>query len=493
MTQSQLKALPELASLVESRTWGLRAPQLRAKISELAALVFAGSCLLSAQALASGLPSGPSVGEVSMVLGKAWVESGGGRQRVIEGTPVHVHDKIVTSGSGHVHIRFKDNALVSIRPESLFEIDRYDYDPANPGASVVKFNVQDGVVRAISGEAAREARENFRLNTPIAAIGVRGTDFVVSASAQTVRAQVNEGTIVVAPYSMDCAVEAFGPCRVSNAMELTGAGNQIVEVRTDALNPVLLPGPDSAALPQQPPVVQRAAAAAPIKEAEQTAEDPYVSSVASRAVNTKLTVSTTAVPPQAGSPSQPLPPVFTPAAPVAPQALTNRQLVWGRWSNSTQVGANERITVSYDIATADNRKITIRDDRGLYALFRTENGPNIVQHGLGVVGFALNQAQATYSQNGVGSLMSVSKGALSIDFNQSRFTTSLDLNHAATGPVTFSDSGMIFHGGYFHSRNPGQVMAGAVSLDGAEAGYFFEKTLQNGGLIEGITLWGRLP
>jgi hypothetical protein len=32
-------------------------------------------------------------------------------------------------------------------------------------------------------------------------------------------------------------------------------------------------------------------------------------------------------------------------------------------------------------------------------------------------------------------------------------------------------------------------MAGAVSLDGKEAGYFFEKQLQSGA-IHGLTLWG---
>ena len=62
----------------------------------------------------------------------------------------------------------------------------------------------------------------------------------------------------------------------------------------------------------------------------------------------------------------------------------------------------------------------------------------------------------------------------------------------ATGAVKFADSGLLYSGGYFHSRSATQAMAGATSLDGAEAGYFFEKTLQNG-YIEGLTLWGRQP
>lgn len=43
--------------------------------------------------------------------------------------------------------------------------------------SLVRFRLDRGVARAISGAAAEGARERFRLNTPLVAIGVRGTDF----------------------------------------------------------------------------------------------------------------------------------------------------------------------------------------------------------------------------------------------------------------------------------------------------------------------------
>ena len=50
-------------------------------------------------------------------------------------------------------------------------------DEANPSDSQVKLNLIEGTARAVSGEAAKAAKERFRLNTPIAAIGVRGTDY----------------------------------------------------------------------------------------------------------------------------------------------------------------------------------------------------------------------------------------------------------------------------------------------------------------------------
>jgi hypothetical protein len=54
--------------------------------------------------------------------------------------------------------------------------------------------------------------------------------------------------------------------------------------------------------------------------------------------------------------------------------------------------------------------------------------------------------------------------------------------------VNFAASGRLYDGGYFHTRSDTERLAGAVSLDGKEAGYFFEKQLENGG-IQGLTLW----
>ena len=84
--------------------------------------------------------------------------------------------------------------------------------------------------------------------------------------------------------------------------------------------------------------------------------------------------------------------------------------------------------------------------------------------------------------------MQVNGGKFDIDFQENRFATELYLNHDTTGPVDFIASGLLYDGGYFHSSSDTQRIAGAVSLDGTEAGYFFERQLQDGS-ISGLTLW----
>ena len=175
-------------------------------------------------------------GEVTFSLGKAFLN---GDELIKVGSKIHEGDVIETLGNGHVHIRFADNGLVSVRPDSRLSIEHYSYDPKKPSDSVIKFNLNEGVMRSISGTGAKAARDKFRLNTPIAAIGVRGTDFVVKASNDLVQAIVNEGAIVVAPFSNSCNAGSVGPC--SDSVELNSTAQQLLELSSLNESPRLIP------------------------------------------------------------------------------------------------------------------------------------------------------------------------------------------------------------------------------------------------------------
>ncbi|MBU2098898.1 MAG: FecR family protein [Gammaproteobacteria bacterium] len=453
----------------------------------IAAALTLGSAVASAQTALTIADTSDVVGEVSLVLGRAWLEGSEGRAMIAAGTPVRASDRILTESNGHVHIRFVDQALVSVRPDSRLEIVQYDYNADQPQRSAIKLSLEEGITRSISGHGATSARERFRLNTPIAAIGVRGTDFVVNASPGSVRALVNEGAIILAPYSSECTAATFGPC-LTNAVELTDSALQMIELDGSSTAPRLLP----ATVEREPGMQQEIQTA--VVDAEASAEDKtagtgvYLENVTSQRVKAEVS----AVNPT----PRPQPPTiavvdFTPPELLTSSALRQNNLVWGRFGGEG-FGAQERITTSYAAASA-GRDITIGGNAGAhtYLLFREGKGSTQIRtDGMGPVSFSLESAQAFYSSASGVVAMAVNGGKLDINFDNNQFATELNLNHFFTGKVDFVASGKLDSAGYFRSDAGTGNLAGAISLDGAEAGYFFEQQLLNGG-IQGLTLWDK--
>lgn len=456
------------------------------------------------------------VGEVSLVLGEAHrLSKTGVRESLRRGSEIFVGDQINTRSNGHVHVHFVDDALVSVRPNSQLLIQLYNYNADDPASSAVKFELNEGVTRAISGEAAKSARDRFRLNTPIAAIGVRGTDFVVSASASTTRALVNEGSIIMAPYSGACSSEALGPC-ATNALELRADDLQLVSLRQDEPLPRLLPSqtiraPDilreevqvavatnNAGLNGEPVLgvsQPNSVGGKPQNNTEQEiSNEVLLEGVTTVQVRADAKVAAESVAAKDFVPTDPIVVIeaaegsvaqfdLTPPSPLEESELRDRQLVWGRYADSPL--PTERLALPFEEASAF-RNITVGSLE--YGLFRNEPGPRRLASDLGVIGFQLTSAQAVFnSATGVAAMV-VNSGNLDINFQESTFSTALDLISDPTGPVLFTANGKLADGGFLRAFEATQRVAGAVSFDGAEAGYLFEQ-LVNDGFISGLTLW----
>ncbi|MFK7863352.1 MAG: FecR domain-containing protein [Pseudohongiellaceae bacterium] len=450
-----------------------------------------------------------SIGHVQIVLGKAYIESvEKGRQRIEAGSKIYVGDEITTRSNGTVFINFVDDASVSVRQDSHLQILSYQYDKARPEDSKVKFNLVRGVTRAISGEAATAAREQFRLNTPIAAIGVRGTDFVVRATDSTTEAQVNEGTIVLAPLSAECSTDSFGPC-VANAVELTGDSFNTIALDNNEASPRVLP----AAQDRGSEVLQQEVQtmlASNTSAVEEPAAEPYVEEVFVEEANSNQVAADTTVAaldttatipepepeipePEIPEPEIPIPdpvlPDFTPALATTEVALKENQLVWGRFAGVAD--DLERITLPRADA-AVGREVTLGNFE--YTLYRDPGDRVRVDRSLGTVNFALDSAQAFHNSAAGTVALRVVDGTLGIDFQENTFATQLNLDHETTGPIDFSTVGGVFDGGFLRSSDESLSFGGsgsfggAVSFDGQEAGYFFEQQLENAS-IEGLTLW----
>ena len=93
------------------------------------------------------------------------------------GVGVMSMDTAVTA-RGQMQIDFIDETRVDITEHSRLLIDEFVYDPAN-GKAALGLRATIGTVRYASGQIAKNFKQNVKIRTPSATIGVRGTDFVM--------------------------------------------------------------------------------------------------------------------------------------------------------------------------------------------------------------------------------------------------------------------------------------------------------------------------
>ena len=424
-----------------------------------------------------------SVGKVTLVLGQATLVSSNGVTSALQkGSSVKPGDRIETAGGGHVHIRFVDDALVSVRPSSRLIIEEYEYNPAKVLDSQVRFKLEKGVARAISGAAAESAKERFRLNTPLVAIGVRGTDFVVNSQLDQTTAHVNQGAIVMAPLGAGCQASALGPCNTSAATLVSAQmGNVLAEYKDGLGQPELKPyfvrSTYFAAAPD-PDVRSAKSPANPAKVDVAAKPDNSVIQVTSVVSGGIFTAAVEELPHVPG----PVEPPVMPPTPPAPPAL-----VWGHWVKPTGSGD---FSEPFRVA-ALGRDVTVGNND--YVLYRapSDTGLAAIQPSLGTVGFQLQQAHALFRPwGGVNQEATAGTGTLSINFATRQFQTQLELNHAAAGAHTLASQGVVLSDGMFGGATATQKVIGATTLDGKNAGYMFEKNVDSG-VFNGITLWAR--
>jgi ribosomal protein L12E/L44/L45/RPP1/RPP2 len=119
------------------------------------------------------------IGSVTETSGTAIIKRGKDTIQIAKGTLVETNDKIETK-NGKVKIVFKDDTNVVVTESSSLIIDDFVYDPKS-GAGKLGLKAAAGTVRYVSGSIAKDPK-NVKINTPTAAIAVRGTDFVMAVS-----------------------------------------------------------------------------------------------------------------------------------------------------------------------------------------------------------------------------------------------------------------------------------------------------------------------
>jgi hypothetical protein len=117
---------------------------------------------------------------------------------------IYNHEIIKTGKNSKVQIRFIDNALLTLKAESELNIKAYVYSEVNEKDNQVLIELVAGGFRTLTGKIGKGNKEAYKVNTPVASIGIRGTLYDVQISFDKIIAGVWQGGI-----SLDTAQGRF--------------------------------------------------------------------------------------------------------------------------------------------------------------------------------------------------------------------------------------------------------------------------------------------
>lgn len=123
------------------------------------------------------------VGRVLSARGVVTASGGEDSTRALNrGSRVYEGETIKTP-RGRVQIRFADGGLVSLRQGARFKVEEYDTgdtadgaDDEDDGGSIV-MRLFQGAMRTITGAVGDDDDEQYRMETPVATVGIRGTQY----------------------------------------------------------------------------------------------------------------------------------------------------------------------------------------------------------------------------------------------------------------------------------------------------------------------------
>jgi hypothetical protein len=154
-------------------------------------------------------------GNVDAISGSATLSDSSGQsirlqqdQQVFEGATIN------TSSDDEIHIATVDGGIVAIRPNSVFQIDEYIADGEDHDK--VSMTLLKGAMRSITGWIGKHHPLAYRLATPNAIIGIRGTDHEVTVIEESeddeagTYESVNEGVTVISNTQGDEEVRPGG-------------------------------------------------------------------------------------------------------------------------------------------------------------------------------------------------------------------------------------------------------------------------------------------
>lgn len=132
-----------------------------------------------------------SVGEVT-----AYDTANDQERKLKRRSKIFAGDEIRTGQKAKVQLKFKDKGVIALQENTQLQISEYEYTGIDGNPERSFFKLVKGGFRAISGAIGKQNPEDYKVETPLATIGIRGTDYSALLASQ-LKVKVHNGAVQV--------------------------------------------------------------------------------------------------------------------------------------------------------------------------------------------------------------------------------------------------------------------------------------------------------
>jgi hypothetical protein len=127
------------------------------------------------------------IGKITRIRGTAHVlrKTVEGPIAASEGMPVYLNDEVRTAARSSVRIELKDQSILTLGPQGLLQLNHFEFEPEAEKRSAL-FDMFKGKLRVFARDLETYQEKDFKIKTPTAICGVRGTLFLVWVQSDTV-------------------------------------------------------------------------------------------------------------------------------------------------------------------------------------------------------------------------------------------------------------------------------------------------------------------
>lgn len=199
---------------------------------------------------------------IVFATGSATVVGKDGASRKAERGSTLEPGETVDTGDGRAQLRFRDGATISLQPGTQFRVEQFRFSEQTGRASEEDrafMRLIKGGLRAVSGLIGKERREQYRMDTAVGTIGIRGTEYGAHLDDAGLRSTTYVGLIEICN---DAGCAQAGP---GQTLVVPDAGTRPRLVPGGGV-PALTPG---AAMPELPQPTQQKMPEQPLQVPQQ--------------------------------------------------------------------------------------------------------------------------------------------------------------------------------------------------------------------------------